>query len=288
MEKNLANQIAQTELTRGQSRLADYILKNQKRVLQMTADEIGQETGMSDASVIRFCRAIGYKGFADFKSQLRKELSMHSKKIGKHSLYERYVIQEERYQNDERDLSELLNIMGGNLETSLRQNTSSAYQAVANGLLAARKKVVVGMRGGKGCAICFARLLQFLTRDVLCISDESRDAFCSLGELTNKDTVLLLNFSRHHNIDEKIGEILQAQGVPYFLITDNPGSPLAAEAQQVLMVETEQCGFFHSMIGTQSVLEYLLLLMSWAQPEMLRVKLQQRDAILAEYGIESN
>ena len=32
----------------------------------------------------------------------------------------------------------------------------------------------------------------------------------------------------------------------------------------------------------------ILLLMSWSQPEMLCAKLQQRDALLEEYGNEAN
>ena len=100
MEKELAYQIAHAELTKGQVRLAGYILKNQKRVLGMTALEVGREVGMSDASVIRFCRAVGYSGFANLKVQLQKELSLHSEKIGKHSLYDRFVMQEEKYSKD--------------------------------------------------------------------------------------------------------------------------------------------------------------------------------------------
>ena len=51
MEKELAYQIAHAELTKGQVRLAGYILNNQKRVLGMTALEVGREVGMSDASL---------------------------------------------------------------------------------------------------------------------------------------------------------------------------------------------------------------------------------------------
>ena len=175
MEKELAYQIAHAELTKGQVRLAGYILKNQKRVLGMTALEVGREVGMSDASVIRFCRAVGYSGFANLKVQLQKELSLHSEKIGKHSLYDRFVMQEEKYSKDELDLSEMLTLMGGNLENSLRQNPAATFHTVADKLLSARKKIIIGLRGGKGCAVRFARLLQFLSRDVACISDEGQD-----------------------------------------------------------------------------------------------------------------
>lgn len=42
------------------------------------------------------------------------------------------------------------------------------------------------------------------------------------------------------------------------------------------------------MVGVQAMLEYILLLMSWSQPEMLCAKLQQRDILLEEYGNEAN
>ena len=203
MEKELAYQIAHAELTKGQVRLAGYILNNQKRVLGMTALEVGREVGMSDASVIRFCRAVGYSGFANLKVQLQKELSLHSEKIGKHSLYDRFVMQEEKYSKDELDLSEMLTLMGGNLENSLRQNPAATFHTVADKLLSARKKIIIGLRGGKGCAVRFARLLQFLSSDVACISDEGQDELCSLAELTGQDVVLdiLANYLHQEDIN---------------------------------------------------------------------------------------
>lgn len=76
-------------------------------------------------------RAVGYSGFANLKVQLQKELSLHSEKIGKHSLYDRFVMQEEKYSKDELDLSEMLTLMGGNLENSLRQNPAATFHTVA-------------------------------------------------------------------------------------------------------------------------------------------------------------
>ena len=57
----------------------------------------------------------------------------------------------------------------------------------------------------------FARLLQFLSSDVACISDEGQDELCSLAELTGQDVVLVLNFSRFYRIDEKMAEMLAAR-----------------------------------------------------------------------------
>lgn len=75
MDTTLMNRIMEYSLTKGQGKIADYILKNQKRVLGMTAKEIGKEIGVSDASVIRFARTIGFDGFSDMKEYIQHELA---------------------------------------------------------------------------------------------------------------------------------------------------------------------------------------------------------------------
>ena len=282
-EQGLIKRFARCELTKSQIKIADYILKNQKRILGMTALEAGKEIGVSDASVIRFSRAVGYKGFTDLKEQIQKDLQENNEKVGKHSLHDRFVLQMEKYHYDAKEKNEMLYLMQTNLETSFRQNDEVCYEHIADKILKANKKVVIGLRGGKGCADQFARLLSFLTDNVHLIIDEKYDQIVGLQEYGKEDIAVFLNFPRYYKIDEKIGNILKEKGVPYILVTDSMLSPIAKYADEILLVETEHCGFFHSMIGVMGVLEYLLILMCWKQPEEFRKRLEERDYILEEY-----
>lgn len=284
-ENNLIKDIAKHELTRGQTRIADYIVKNQKRVLGMTALEIGREIGVSDASVIRFCRAIGYEGFNDLKAQIDQELKENRERIGKHSLFDRFVIQEAKYGKDEEkeNENEAIQLMTINLETSLRQNSRESYERAADTIRKAKHKMVIGLRGGRGCALQFSRLLSHLTTGVDSITDEGHDQICKLTDLGENDIAVFLNFPRYYKIDEKIGVILAQKRIPCILITDSMASPVAKYAEEVLLVETEHCGFFHSMLGVTGVLEYLLILMCQKESDTFRERLKERDAILDGY-----
>lgn len=202
MESTFLNKIAVSKLTRAQVSIADYIAKNQKRILNMTAQEIAHEIGVSDASVIRFSRAVGYEGFTDLREHIRMDLKANSEKIGRHSLHDRFVMQEERYQNIEGTRSQMLRLMGINLESSLRQNEEALYEKVADHILQADRKVVIGVRGGNGCATQFARLLSHITNNVDCIANENNDQLCKLMELDENDVVVFLNFPRYYLIDE--------------------------------------------------------------------------------------
>ncbi|MDD3794405.1 MAG: MurR/RpiR family transcriptional regulator [Lachnospiraceae bacterium] len=285
MNNNLMQQIMQSELTKSQMRIADYIVKNQKRMLGMTSKEVGKEIGVSDATVIRFARAIGYEGYADLQEHVRKEIKESSEKIGKHSLFDRYVMQFQKYNEMDNSMGEVLQLMSMNLETSIRQNDSSIYKRVAEKILNADRKTVIGFRGGNGCALQFARLLGHITENVNAIVDEGYDQISKLMELDQDDVIVFLNFPRYYIIDEKIENIIKEKNLHCFLITDSMTSPVAQCAEEILLVETEHCGFFHSMIGVEGVLEYLLILMCWQRPEEFRKKLKIRDHVLEEYLI---
>jgi len=61
-------------LSNTERRVADYILDNQQHVINMSMMEIANDVGVSDASVLRFVRSIGFKGFNDFKIALATSL----------------------------------------------------------------------------------------------------------------------------------------------------------------------------------------------------------------------
>ena len=117
------------------------------------------------------------------------------------------------------------------------------------------------------------------------VTEESHDQLAKLTELDESDAAIFLNFPRYYKIDEKIGEILSERNVYCCLITDSMESPVVKYADEVLLVETEHCGFFHSMIGVEGVLEYLLILMCWKEPQTFRQKLIERDKVLDEYRL---
>jgi len=61
-------------LTPVYQKVALYILSYPGKILEQNAAEISKESNTSEASVIRFCKEIGFKGFHDFKIKLAKDL----------------------------------------------------------------------------------------------------------------------------------------------------------------------------------------------------------------------
>lgn len=54
--------------------IAQFVLDNPERVMQMSISEAARDIGVGESTVIRFCRAIGYKGYQEFKLRLAQDL----------------------------------------------------------------------------------------------------------------------------------------------------------------------------------------------------------------------
>ena len=55
------------ELRKSERKVADFVLRNPLQVIRMRIVDLAQEAGVSEPTVVRFCRAVGCRGFQDFK-----------------------------------------------------------------------------------------------------------------------------------------------------------------------------------------------------------------------------
>lgn len=60
--------------TKSEKKIAEYILKHHNDILNATITELSERINTSDASIARFCKTLGCKGYQDFKIKLAKEI----------------------------------------------------------------------------------------------------------------------------------------------------------------------------------------------------------------------
>lgn len=67
---NMYNQLRKSEKS-----VADYVLQNPEKVINSSISEIAQESNVSDATIVRFCKAAGFSGFQDLKVSMARSTS---------------------------------------------------------------------------------------------------------------------------------------------------------------------------------------------------------------------
>lgn len=63
-------QLLYNQFTKTEKKIADFVLKNAQQVLFMSITELADACRVADASVHRFCRTMGVKGYQEFKMKL--------------------------------------------------------------------------------------------------------------------------------------------------------------------------------------------------------------------------
>ena len=74
MSKDILS-VIQTNMStfsKGQKRIADYILQNYDKAAFMTASKLGKLSGVSESTVVRFASELGYDGYPSMQRALQE------------------------------------------------------------------------------------------------------------------------------------------------------------------------------------------------------------------------
>ncbi|WP_176448737.1 MurR/RpiR family transcriptional regulator [Lentibacillus sp. CBA3610] len=66
--------------TKSEQKLYNYITNNFEQIVYQSLTEIAIDCQVGEATVLRFCRKLGYKGYQEFKLALARELLVREKK----------------------------------------------------------------------------------------------------------------------------------------------------------------------------------------------------------------
>jgi len=70
-----AIELHRPDLRKSELKVADHILKQPDTVIHLRIVDLAQQAGVSEPTVVRFCRAIGCHGFQDFKLLLAQHMA---------------------------------------------------------------------------------------------------------------------------------------------------------------------------------------------------------------------
>jgi DNA-binding MurR/RpiR family transcriptional regulator len=72
---------AQDSLKKAERRVAEYVLSDPSSIVHSSIMEVAEKSGVADATVVRFCRTFGMKGFQDLKIRLARELVSEKERV---------------------------------------------------------------------------------------------------------------------------------------------------------------------------------------------------------------
>lgn len=283
--KELRDLIAGSTLTKTQTLIGDYVLDHAGDACFMTSTDLAIAIGVSESSVIRFTRTLGFDGFMDFQKALREGYQRNVLNISSQiTVPSQRVLKRSKLDSDSDYISNHFQNVVNNLEQALLNNPQEIYDSAAELLAKSRRKYIVASRGNAGLGAYLLLYLSQMLPSVSAtdfISTAPMDHMC---HLTKEDCVIFISLPRYSSLDKLSAEMAQKNGARIIVITDKPSALLAGYADILFTVPVDNNNFFNSLVGAQFIIEELCETVSH-KVKGLEKRLQNIDRYISELGI---
>jgi DNA-binding MurR/RpiR family transcriptional regulator len=268
-------------LTKSQQRIASYLLANYDEAAFLSAADLASRLELSEATMARFARAIGYDGFRELRGCLQR-------------LFRAEATPASRLQHK---LSELASSQGHTLTKVLAmevQYLTEASQSLeladfdrAIDILLSGQRIFVFASGPSGIladlAVWRLRRLGILT---VPMTESGRHLLEKLQLLQPSDVVLAAGF--HHVRSELVAVLdhARALGCGSILLTDTLGPALRGKPDVILAARRGPVSTFHSLTVPMSILNALILAVAMARPDESLAALNRLQQLRATSGLD--
>lgn len=239
-------------------RVAQFILDNREQTLNLTVTELAEKAGVSDATVVRFCRTMGYKGYQDFKINLASDMAQPNVP----------VVPGEFSQTDSVSdlICKVIRSEMGALEETIATLDAKQMEDIASLILHARRVVFFGTGGS--LMVAMDAMHKFLKIGIKATVQMDSDIQKMESSLMEKgDVAIAISHSGSSSHVLECVRNAQEGGAKVIGITTIGKSPLQKVCDYLLMSPTKEFVFRSESVSARiaqlSILDCLVAIMSY-------------------------
>lgn len=201
--------------SRSNRTIATYMITNLTELPFETASSMAEKVGVSELTVGRFCRSLGYQHFKDLKADLRTNIADTPWLIG-----DRLREFQATSKKGGGDLARSLELEMAALVKVYELAGSAHFKAVVDRLTACQRIFIIGFQSERGIAVTMAHLLQYV-RDGVHLIDLSAGNFSEVLLADPSKTALVMFDARRYSRQAAVlARRATDAGMPVTLITD--------------------------------------------------------------------
>jgi len=286
MTEEIRNQLKNVKLTKKEKQIAEFVLDNFADACFITSTDMAKRLGVSDSSVIRFTRTLGYTGFMDFQKSIRKRYAERMNNVS-----ESITVPSERLKLsiDKLEQSDVIEVyfsnMIKNLKTVVNNNDIRCFERACDIIISSRNKYILSSRANTGVGDMLLLLLKHMLDGVHETSYSALNPIDHLIDITRDDCLIAISFPRYSQMDLLSAQMAYDAGAKVILLTDKASSPLAKYASQLIVISVESNTFFNSYVSVLFTVEVLCSFISKRLGCTNEEKLTKIDKYLSKVGL---
>lgn len=249
--------------SKGQKRIASFILDSYDKAAFMTASKLGKTVDVSESTVVRFAAELGYDGYPAMQKALRE---MIRNKLT--------AVQRIEVANDRLDKSEVLPAVlhadAENIRLTLEGLDQTSFDQAVRAILSARKIYILGVRSAFSIASFLGFYFNMMFENVVVAhTNSSSELFEQILRIGQGDVLIGVSFPRYSKRTVKAMRYAKDQGATVVAITDSETAPSAQIADHSLLAKSDMASFVDSLVAPLSLVNALIVAVSREKGEEL-------------------
>lgn len=238
-------------LTKGEKKIAEFLVKNPKKVMVLSALELGKEIGVSDASVLRFSKIMGFNKFNDFKNYIALELSETSPD-------DRIVKNWDNFNSKNDIANKIVNADLENIKDFLLNVDFNEVNEAVDAIAEAKKIYFLGIGSSRAISQFMFWHIKRLGFNAECVNEGGLGLYESFSHIKKGDVVIIFAFPRFLNDEIKAVKLAKEKKAKIITITSNVFSEISFLSNIVFKISVENNGFFNSYIVPMELCNIIL------------------------------
>lgn len=270
------------EMSKGHRAIGAYLLEHCDTASYMTATKLGEVAGVSESTVVRFAKELGFEGYHDFRrafeSLIKNKLtSMQRLEVSDNLIGEADI------------LSNVMLTDVSNLRASVDTIDRGVFDKTVDAICSARRIYVTGCRSSSMLAWFIGYHLNLIFPDVTNVKAASNDEmFQEILRISENDVIIGISFPRYSRRTKNALEFAKKRGAKVIAITDGEASPLVPCADYSLFAKSDMASFVDSLVVPLSVINALIVAIGRKKKDELANNFKVLEEIWEEYEVYEN
>lgn len=222
-------------LNKSDNEILSYCIRNNKRISEMKVQEVADELYTSPASVIRFCKKLGFSGFSEFKAALKVE-----------------IFQSKGAQAEESRPTDFLR----DVRKTIQLIQEETIDRILEKIHASRRVEFYAAGSSRTVAAEFVKRLQIIGKPAFWYDDSSLMNI-SAKQVTEEDLVIAISVSGETSLVIAAANMAKSRGATIVSVTNLGSNTLSDMADENVYVNSTF--FMKSEITVRSRVQLLLV-----------------------------
>lgn len=258
-------------LSKGQKRIAEYIVNHYDKAAFMTASKLGDKVQVSESTVVRFAIALGYDGYPALQKALQEMIRNRLTAVQR--------VEMTGDMSESAVLGTVFKADMQNIRQTIEDLDEANFSRTVDALCEAERVYVVGVRSSAPLAQFLGYYMNFIRDNVMVITSGISDVLEQVARVGEKDVVLGISFPRYSRRTIEAMNYAKGKGATVVSLTDTPLSPLGEASDFCLTARSDMASFVDSLVAPLSMINALIVAMSLRHREEISEHFAQLESL---------